>query len=242
MGKWFQWFLLSQLTGSPLGALAILVVAWWALDRFTLRILPDPLRGFGRWRRADKLRRQIADNPADRRARMELADILVQQRRYQAAYEILGPNVAAKDRDPDTLFLYALAARGNGKPEEAESLLSEVHASAPDFKLSQVKLELGEVLLKKGEAASAAALLAQYLEKRRSSVRARVLLAQAKEKLGDLSLAKQLKSEAWTAYVGLPRYLRRDERLWAWRAKPERPLLYAGLAAAVGVASVLARL
>lgn len=242
MGKWFQWLLLSQLTGSPIGALLILGVAWWALDRFTLRILPDPMRGFGRWRRAEKLRQQISDNPADRRARMELADILLQQRRFTAAYEVLGPNLAVKDRDPDTLYLGGLAARGCGKPEEAEALLSEVHGGAPDFKLSQVKLELAEVLLRRGEAAQAASLLAQYLEKRRSSVRARVLLAQAKERLGDPGVAKQLKAEAWKAYVGLPRYLRSEERLWAWRAKPERPLMYAALGLVVGVASVLARL
>src|SRR6266540_1325728 len=52
MSRFLIWYLLSSLTGSPVLSALALIAFWWATDRFTFRILPDPLRMVGRWRRA----------------------------------------------------------------------------------------------------------------------------------------------------------------------------------------------
>ena len=36
-----------------------------------------------------------------------------------------------------------------------------------------------------------------------------------------------MRDEAWNEYVSAPRFQRRKERLWAWRARPSRPATYA---------------
>ncbi|HET9452229.1 MAG TPA: hypothetical protein VFO83_15170, partial [Aggregicoccus sp.] len=73
--KWILWMLLARLTGSPLLSLLALLLLYLALDRFTLQLLPSPLRAWGRWRRAAQLERGLAVNAHDRRARYELADL-----------------------------------------------------------------------------------------------------------------------------------------------------------------------
>ncbi len=54
-----------------------------------------------------------------------------------------------------------------------------------------------------------------------------MLLARALERLGDDASAAMVKDEAWREYRAAPRFRRRQERFWAWRAKPSRPATYA---------------
>lgn len=239
MSKWLTWLILTRITGSPIGSLAALVVLWWALDRATTRVLPDPLQGILRWRRAGRLKDTLANNPNDRRARYELADIYLQQRRHQAAFELLKANYEAGDHDPPTLFALGVAAKGTGQHDQAARVLQAVTEDAPDYRLGAAFLELAQIARLKGEHAKVVGILEPFLEKRRSSVQARVLLADAKLALGDAAAAAALKEAAWQEYVGMPRYQRRHERIWAWRAKPTRPALYAAVALVFALAFAL---
>src|SRR5690242_13374537 len=99
---WIVWLLVSLLTGSPLGALVVVLAATFLLDRFTLRFVPSPSRAIARLRRAGELRRTLAVNPHDRRARLELADLLLARRPAEAA-RLARANVEAGDEDAATL-------------------------------------------------------------------------------------------------------------------------------------------
>ena len=81
MSKWFLWMFLSYVTRSPVLALLLVSGIAYVVDRYTFGILPRPLRMFGRWRRVGYLERLLKANPHDRRARFELADLRVGQRR-----------------------------------------------------------------------------------------------------------------------------------------------------------------
>ena len=97
LGKWLQWILLTSIVGNPILALAILILFWWAIDRFTLGILPDPFRIVGRLRRIGLLRRSLSHNPHDLRVRVELADLLVARKKYREATDVLRYNVEHGD-------------------------------------------------------------------------------------------------------------------------------------------------
>jgi tetratricopeptide (TPR) repeat protein len=227
--------ILTSITGSPIGSLVILAVIWWTLDRYTFQVLPDPLKGFLRWQRGSWLRRTIAHNPNDRRARFELADILVQQRRHAAAVEVLRPNVEAGEDDAQTLFLLGIASTGAGQLEQAERLFKAVREEDEDFKHNEIDLALGRARLLRGDTKGAEESLTAFIQKRRSTVEARVLLAKLREKAGDSEAAKKLRGEAWQEYVSAPPFHRRRDRLWAWRANPKRPIIYAAVAIVLAV-------
>jgi predicted Zn-dependent protease len=235
MSRLLVWYLLSSLTGSPVLSLLALVAFWWGADRFTFRLLPDPVRWTARWRRRGALQRTLAANPHDRRARLELAQLLVEAGRARQAIEVLTPNVEAGDDDVHTAFTLGAALARSGFHEQAERALASARASDPHFRLGEIDLELGELRLASGDREGAREALARLVAERPGTVQGRWLLSRALAGLGDPAGARRLRDEAWREYVALPRFHRRFERKWAWRARPTRPLAYAAIALAVGL-------
>ena len=251
MTKWILWVLLSSLTGSPILSLILLVALWWLSDRFTFRLLPDPLGAASRWRRRAQLRALLADNPHDRHARYELAELLLDTGRPREAAEVLRPNVEAGDEDVHTAFIMGAAlARGGGEEQaaQAERVLAVARGIEPGFRLGVIDRELGRLRLSRGDFAGAREPLERFVEARPGTVEGRWLLSQAVAGLGDAAGARRLREEAWEAYVTLPRFRRRHERPFAWRARPWKPLatalllLLAGAVAAWWLAPLVAAL
>lgn len=230
MSQYFVWMLLSRLTGSPLLSGLALLVLWFGLDRFTLQLLPSPVRAWMRWRRAAYLERLLGINPHDRRARYELADLRVGWRRYAAAVEVLKPNLAEDGEDVATLYLLGVAYLGAGQGAQGELLLDEAERLEPGYQQGAIELARGRWRLARGELTGergAVSALQRFCRVRVGTVEGRVLLAQALERTGQDGEAALAREAAWNDYKAAPGFQRRRERLWAWRAKPSRPLAYA---------------
>ncbi len=225
MSQWLLWMLLSAVTGSPVTAALVLLVLWWAGDRFTFRLLPNPFRFLGRWRRTAQLRRILAVNPHDRRARFELSERLLDTGRPRQAAEMLRPNVEAGDEDARTAFVMGAALGRTGAFEQAERALELARQDDPRFRTGEIDLELGRQRLARGDHAGARQALLRLLEQRPGSVEGRYLLARALDALGDTAGARAARDEAWRDYQTLPRFHRRHERPFAWRLRPWRPAL-----------------
>jgi predicted Zn-dependent protease len=242
MTKWLFWLLLSRLTGSPILSLVALLALYWALDRFTLQLLPSPVRLWARWRRAGHLQRLLETNPHDRRARYELADLWVARGRYADAVAVLKPNLEAGDEDVATLYLLGVAYLGAGQAAQGELLLNEAERLEPGYGLGAIDLARGRSRLARGELTGdkgALAALERFCRTRSGTVEGRVLLARALERAGNDGEAALAREAAWMNYRAAPGFQRRRERLWAWRARPSRPLAYA---AALGLALLLGTL
>lgn len=226
--SWFPlWWLVSWFTGSPVTALVVLLVLWWASDRFTFRVLPDPVRWLGRWRRMGQLRTTLSVNPHDRRARFELAERLLEAGRPREAAETLRPNVGAGDEDAHTAFVMGAALGRSGAFEPAERALALVRQADPRFRAGETELELARQRLARRDFAGSQQALERLLEQRPGSVEGRWLLSRARAGLGDAAGAASAREQAWRDYQTLPRFHRRHERPFAWRAQPWRPVLTA---------------
>ncbi len=231
MNNFFLWWVLSAITGSPLLALLIVIALWFFLDRFTLGVLPDPFRIFSRLRRQWHWERVLRVNSHDRQARYQLAETLLERGKPAQAMQMLKPNLEAGDDDKNTLFVMASACLGAGHYEQGEKLLAHVEEMDPGFRMGEIERVRGIARLKRGDGAGAQRAFESLVMVRNGSVEAKVLLAQALTLKGDDGAAALLKDKAWEDYVGAPRFMRRRERLWAWRARPSRPLIYAALVA-----------
>lgn len=227
MSGYFQWIILTAVTGSPLGSAAFLLFFWLVVDRFTLGILPDPFRWLMRRRREARLKRTLLGNPNDRRARLELAALYVDRGAGKPAVEVLRPNLESGDDDVQTVFTMGAACVQAGYFEQGEKLLAHAQEMDPDFRVGEIDLVLGQGRLAKKDFAGAKTALESLVKHRRGTIQGRVLLAQAMAGLGDDASAALMKDEAWKEYVSAPGFQRRKERLWAWRARPSRPATYA---------------
>lgn len=229
MSQYLQWIILTAITGSPVAAGLIVVVGWFLVDRYTLGLLPDPLRFLGRWRRAQRLERTLLANPHDRQARRELAELNLQRGRAQRAVELLKPNLEAGDDDVATVFTMGAACLAAGHEAQGVKLLDHVEELQPSFRVGEVHLAKGRAFGASAKWAEAKAALEQLVKVRTGTVEGRVRLAKALAALGDDAKAALLRDEAWNEYVSAPAFQRRQERWWAYRARPSRPLLYVAI-------------
>jgi predicted Zn-dependent protease len=239
--QWMLWLLLSWITGSPVTAFLVLALVWLVGDRVTFRVLPDPLRLFERWSRMGALRRTLAANPHDRRARLELANLLLDARRPARAAEVLAPSVAAGDDDVHTCFAMGAALARTGAYDDAERFLAAARAREPGFRMGELDLEVGRMRVRRGDAAGARGPLDRLVAERPGTVEGRFWLARALEAIGDRGGAARVRDDAWREYAALPRFRRQHERPWAWRIRPWRPaLVAAAVIAAIAVAAAIA--
>jgi tetratricopeptide (TPR) repeat protein len=233
LSKFFIWYLLARMTGSPIGSAVGLLVFWWVADRFTLGLLPDPFRFVTRWRKQWKLEGHLAMVPHDRKARMDLAELYLDRKQYAKAVDVLRPNLEAGDDDIVTAFTMGIACLGAGHVQQGEKLMAHVLEMQPDFRVAEAHLWLGRFRLARGDFKGARASFEQLISSRKGTVEGRVLLSRALKGLGDDGAAALMRDQAWEEYVGAPRFQRKRERLWAWRARPSRPIIYAVVVVAV---------
>jgi tetratricopeptide (TPR) repeat protein len=228
----FLFLLLSWLLRSPLLALLVLAALWWAGDRATFRLIPDPFRGLTRWRRRGQLRDLLQQNPHDRRARFELAGLLLEGGRPAEAVEALRPNIAAGDEDVHTAFLWGAALGRSGAFDDGEKALAVARTLEPEFRAGEIDLELGRLRLARGDAAGAAEALARLVAVRPGTVEGRYHLARALDRLGRAAEARACRDQGWREFQALPRFQRAQQRGYAWRLKPARGALVVGAVAA----------
>lgn len=227
MSKFFIWYLLARMTGSPIASAIGLIVFYWAIDRYTLGVLPDPFRFVNTLRKQWKLEAHLKVAVHDRKARTDLAEVYLSRKQYAKAVDVLRPNLEAGDDDIATVFDMGVACLGAGHTTQGEKLLEHALEMQPDFRVGEIHLALGRFRLLRGDHAGAKKALDQLVAVRKGTVEGRLLLSRALEGLKDDGAAALMRDQAWEEYVAAPRFQRRRERLWAWRARPSRPLMYA---------------
>lgn len=220
---WLLWMVLSRLTGSPLGSAVAVLLFWLVVDRFTLGLLPDPLRFVGRLRRRWFLETAIERNPHDGRARLELGQLYVEAKKGQKAVEVLRPTFDNGADDVQSVFSMGEACLLAGYHEQGEKLLAHAEELDADFRVGEIHLVRGRSRLLRGDFAGAKTELEQLVKQRAGTVEGRVLLARAHAGLGDDATAALIKDEAWKEFTLAPRFQKRKERWWAYRANPARP-------------------
>jgi hypothetical protein len=227
MSSWLVWMILSRLTGSPIGSAVALLVFYWVFDRYTFGVLPDPFRFISRWRRRGVLARAIEQNPHDGVARLELAGLLVEAKQGKRAVETLRPNFDRGADDVQSVFTMGHACLMAGFTDQGEKLLAHAEELDPNFRVGEIHLVLGRYRVARGDFAGAKRALEVFVKERSGTVQGRVLLARAQRGLGDDASAALMDDEAWKEFTLSPRFQKRQERFWAWRARPSRPATYA---------------
>jgi tetratricopeptide (TPR) repeat protein len=229
MSNWINFSILWMVTGSPVAAAAILLAAYAIADWYTFGFLRGVAKAVNDFRRGRRLRLVLLHNPHDRKARADWGEILIAQRRYAKAIEVVKP---IADEDPHhlpALYMLGIACFATGRPDQGELFLGEVHGADPSFKDGAPLLELGRWRLRRKDPRAAAAL-AEYVRTHPHSVEARWLLAEAHRLCGDAANSAAERRRCWQEYETELPYQRRRDRIWAWRAKPSRPVLYAAIA------------
>lgn len=236
MTKFSLFWILWMVTGNPLVAIVVLLVAFALLDRFALGLTPPWIKAWFRVGEASRLQAQVNANPHDKPARRALAELLVTRRRYARAVSVIEPAVAEAARpESGTLLIAAEAYLGQGDLERAGVCVEAAHAGARTNQYFALALLTGRILEASGRLLEAQEAYAEAVSLSEGRVEPRFRLYRVLKRIERPVEAETARRGAWQAYVEAPFFQRRQERIWAWRANPARPAMYAAVLCGVGL-------
>ncbi len=218
MSRFFLFAILTWITGSPLLALlvilALAIPTWWAGSRYAWRL--------SRWLRqqgeAGRLRRALAINPHDAKARTDLAGVLVRQGRFAEARAELEPVFHRVEDLAEANYALGLSLLHGGEDGRGVALIERALALSPKFGYGEPYLRLGDFRAARGEWERAAERYRQATAIHGSSVEGWYKLGQALERLGRRPEACAALQDALTSYRTAPWYRRAEDRPWKRRA------------------------
>jgi tetratricopeptide (TPR) repeat protein len=219
MGRFFLFALLSWILGNPLLALLVIIAislpGWFAGSRYAWRLH----RQMRSWGEAGRLRRTLAVNPHDVKARTDLGAILVRQGRFREARAELEHAMPRADDLPDANYALGLCLLHDGEIEQGRKLVERALDLNPKFGYGEPHLRLGDFRAHRGEWEPAAERYRQATAIHSSSVEGWFKLGQALDHLGRREEAKSALREAVSSYRTAPWYQRAEGRPWYRRAR-----------------------
>ncbi len=218
MGRFFLFALLTWITGNPLLAVLVIVAlslpGWWAGSRWAFRLS----RKVRAWGEAGRLRRSLAVNPHDAKARTDLGAILARQGRFHEARAELEQALPRVDDLPDANYYLGLCLLNDGDADRGRELVERALAINPKFGYGEPHLRLGDFHVGRKEGEPAAMRYRQATDIYGSSVEAWYKLGQTLHDLGRRDEARDALQEAIASYRTAPWYRRSDDRPWKRRA------------------------
>ncbi|MFD0678057.1 MULTISPECIES: tetratricopeptide repeat protein [unclassified Paenibacillus] len=218
MSKVLLFFLLTWLTGSPIVAILVLLVIFYALDRRFIGLTPNILKPIQRARKLSRLRQELRLSPHQNSSKLELARVLMERKQYVEAAELLEQVASVIDDSAEVRAELGLCRLKLGQLEPGEQLLLEAVEMNPRVKYGEPYLRLAEAWADQNPT-KAIAYLEQFKEVNSSSCEAYYRLGQLYERLGRKEEARGAYRDTVELYRGLPKYKRRFERKWALLAR-----------------------
>ncbi|MEK8126454.1 tetratricopeptide repeat protein [Paenibacillus filicis] len=218
MSKVFIFILLTWLFGNPFVALIVLLLIVYMLDRRFVGLTPSFLKPLKRARRLSRLRDELRLSPHDLSTKHEIARIYMEQKKYDAAYELLVDVHRIMDDSADVLSELGLCQLRRGHLDEGEALIIRALAINPRVKYGDPYMWLGEAYAV-SEPERAIGYLKKFNEVNSSSCEAYYRQGMLYRQLGRAEEARRSFRETMELYRGLPKYKRRHERRWALLAR-----------------------
>lgn len=219
MSKFILFFFLSWLTGNPIIAVVILVVVYLAIDRTYYGFVPDPLRAFRSAGRIRELQRIVAINPHDARSLKELGIFMFERKKYQKALEYFTMASSKMSDEPEFNYYYGIALARSGAVDKGRAIVDNALLAAPGLKYGDPYLAMAEVYIDAGAYDSAEPFLEHFLKVRISSTEGLYQMGLVKIKAGKADEGVAYLKKAVAVFKDAPRYKRKIERKWAWKAR-----------------------
>lgn len=219
MSKFILFYLLAYLLGNPLLALLILLAAVYFLDRNTMRLLPDWGGRLGTWSRIRSLKRTVALNPDNAGALVDLGRILIRREDYSRSIPYLERAMPKMTDSDEANFYLGFACLRSGRLEEARRWLEKCLEVNPRFGYGEPYLRLGEYYQACGNLEGAATQFEKFTGIHTSSSEGFFRKGKVLQELGEKERAAKAFKSAVEVYRSSPRFKRKLDRHWAWKAR-----------------------
>jgi uncharacterized protein HemY len=89
MSKLLLFVALTWLTGSPIIAIIVLLIVFYVLERRFIGLSPSVVKPLKRARKLSRLRQELRLSPYQTSAKLDMARLWIEQRKYAQAHELL---------------------------------------------------------------------------------------------------------------------------------------------------------
>ncbi|WP_240417907.1 tetratricopeptide repeat protein [Paenibacillus periandrae] len=218
MSKIVLFVALTWLTGSPIIAIIVLLIIFYVLERRFIGLSPSILKPIKRARKLSRLRQELRLSPHQTSAKLDVARIFIEQRKYSQAHELLLQITEVMTESAEVRAELGICELKLGHLQEGEQSMLLALEMNPRVKYGEPYLRLAEAWADK-DAHKAIAYLQQFQSMNSSSCEAYYRLGQLYSQLGRKVEAREAYRATVELYRGLPRYRRRFERRWVVLAK-----------------------
>jgi tetratricopeptide (TPR) repeat protein len=205
--------------GNPFIALLVILIIYFAIDRTYFGFIPDPFKAFKKAGRTRELQKIIAINPHDARSLKELGIVMIEKKEYRKAREYFEKAVIKLSDDPEFNYYYGLSLARCGDIQKGRELVDDALTRSPGLKYGEPFIMFAEVYIDKGDYGSALPLLESFEKIHSSSSRGFYQTGLVMLKLGMKEEGTEYLKKAIAAFKASPRFKRKVDRKWAWKAR-----------------------
>ncbi|MEK5058585.1 tetratricopeptide repeat protein [Paenibacillus shunpengii] len=217
MSKILGFGLLLYLFGNPFVAIIVLLLIIYFLDRRFVGVFPSLTKPYKRMRNISKNRQQIAMNPNDVTAKLDLARLLIERKKFKEGNELLRSIEGAYEHSAEYWDALGTTELHLGQLESGEQNILRALEINPRVKYGQPYLRLASAYRDK-EHSKALRYVEQFQEISSSSSESYYYLGLVYRALGQPAEAKEAFNQSIQVYRSLPKYKKRQERRWAVRS------------------------
>ena len=219
LSKFFLFYILYWLLGNPFVALLVILIIYFTVDRTFFGFVPDPFKAFKKAGRIRELQGIVAINPFDARSLKELGICMIEKKDYGKAREYFEKAANKMSDDPEFNYYYGLSLARCGEIGKGRELLDTALKNSPGLKYGEPFIMFAEVYIDNGDFAGALPLLERFENIHSSSSRGFYQMGVVKLKLGMNAEGKEYLKKAIAAFKTSPRFKRKADRKWAWKAR-----------------------
>ncbi|HEX8947720.1 MAG TPA: tetratricopeptide repeat protein [Dissulfurispiraceae bacterium] len=212
-------YIIFRMLGSPVSVLLAFIVLYLLVDRTFFGVAPDPFKAFRVSGRIRELKRIIELNPHDARSLKELGIFLFERGDYGGAQRYFERAAPRMLDDPEFRFYYGISVARTGDVHRGRELVDSALQQSPGLKYGDPYLMMAEVYIDAGDYRDALPLLERFEKIHYASVRGLYQLGRVKLRLGMKDEGMDYLGKAVAVYKDAPRFRRRLERKWAWKAR-----------------------
>ena len=222
LSRFFLFYLITTITGSPLFALCVILALYVALDYQFTGIIRRGMGIFQMETEIAQLKRDIALNPHNAAAMNDIGRLLVMRGREGAALVYFEKAYERLSDLAETNYYLGLAYMGTGNEGMGEAKIKKALEINPKTRYGEPALRLAEYYAKNGRVNEARALFDQFFSIHSSSPEGHYKFGLLQNRMGDRASAIEHFSKAIEVSHLSPSFKRREERLWVMKARYQR--------------------
>lgn len=219
LSRFFIFYIVTLLTGSPLFALLVIVGLYLALDYQFTGFFRRGIEIFRLESEISGLKREVALNPHNAASLSDLGRLLVMRGKAREALPYLERAYERLSDSEETAYYLGLALIGSGDEKRGEELILKALALNPKFRYGEPALRLAEHYAARRRIDEAQAYFDRFFSIHSSSPEGYYKYGLFRLQIGNVSGAVESFRKAVEVFKLSPSFKKRQDRLWALKAR-----------------------